>query len=142
MIIEIKNWMKKGIVYTNKNKNIVQAAKIMANKNVGSLVIMDGSKAIGILTVTDILKRVVAKNLDLNKTKIKDIMSKNLITASSNQSFMQVSKLMQDKKIKHLLITENNKIVGIITSTDVVKLMSGGVERKVIDYESNKKKEH
>ena len=128
-IIEIKKWMKRKIITANKDESVVKASKIMSKNNVGSLVVVDKKKPIGIITETDILKRVVAKNLNLLKTKVKDVMTKKLITVPSNYTFMKISRKMGKNKIKHIVIKEKGKMVGIITSTDIIKLMSGYKKR-------------
>ncbi len=117
--------MKKPLIKVNKDENIVKAAKLMTKKNVGSLIVTQNKKAVGIITQTDVLKRVVAKNKELNKTKVKDVMTKKLITVPSNSTFTELSKKMKKSRIKHMVIKEKGKIVGIITSTDIIKLMSG-----------------
>lgn len=124
-IIEIKKWMIKNIITVNKEMGIVKAAQIMSKKNVGSLIVAEKKKPIGILTQTDLLKRVVAKNLNLSKTRVKDVMTRGLITAPTDMTFIALTRKMRNKGIKHIVITEKGKMVGIITSTDIIKLMSG-----------------
>ena len=124
-IINIKDYMKKSLVCVDKDKGIVAAAKIMSKKNVGSLLVMYKKKPIGILTQTDVLKRVVAKDKDLNTTKVKDVMTKKLITAPLESTFTKITGIMHKYRIKHIAITKNKKVVGVITSTDIIKLMSG-----------------
>lgn len=124
-IIDIKKWMKKNLVKVKKDENIVNAAKLMSKKNVGSLIVTSKGVPRGIITTTDILKRVVAKNKDLKETLVKDVMTKKLVKAPSNLTFSALARKMREYKIKHIAITEKGKVIGMITSTDIITLMSG-----------------
>ncbi len=124
-IIDIKKWMRKNIITIRQEENVVDSAKLMSKNKVGSLIVTRNGKPVGIVTQTDIIKRVVSKNKPLDKTKVQDIMTKKLVTASSKDTFTSISKKMHSKKIKHIVIKEKNKMIGIITSTDIIKLMSG-----------------
>lgn len=123
--------MKKNIISADKETNIIDAAKIMSKNDVGSLLVTDKDKTIGIITQTDLLKRVVAKNRNLKTTKIKHVMSKKLLTVPSNTSIKNLTDTMAKLKVKHITITDNKRILGIITSTDIIKLMSGHFDRKI-----------
>lgn len=117
--------MKRKLATAKKDDSIVKAAKEMSKKHVSSLIVVHNRKPIGIITNTDILKRVVAKNKKSDTTLVKDVMTKKLVKAKANITFTELTRKMRQHKIKHILITDKGKMVGVITSTDIVKLMSG-----------------
>lgn len=124
-IIQVKEWMRKGLVSIGQSEDIVSCARTMHKKSVGSLIVVDKSRPIGIITHTDIINRVVAKGLDLSKTKVSDVMSRGLVTSEADTTFSHLSRVMRRHGIKHIAITEKGKLIGMVTSTDIVKLMSG-----------------
>jgi CBS domain-containing protein len=112
----IKEIMNKAVAI-EQDISLKQAAKIMSDKNIGSLVVVKGKNISGILTEKDILKNIS----DLDK-KIHSAMSKNVITINENVDIDEAAMLMSKNKIKRLPVLdhENGKLIGIITSTDLV----------------------
>ena len=113
LIKEIMN----NAVAIEQDISLKQAAKIMSDKNIGSLVVVKGKNISGILTEKDILKNIS----DLDK-KIHSAMSKNVITINENVDIDEAAMLMSKSKIKRLPVLdhENGKLIGIVTSTDLV----------------------
>ncbi|HRZ85545.1 MAG TPA: CBS domain-containing protein [Candidatus Paceibacterota bacterium] len=97
------------------NVNLRSAAKIMSNKNIGSLLIVKEDKIKGILTERDILKNI--SKLD---SKISNVMSKGVITIESNATIEEAAEKMAENKIKRLPVLKNGKLAGIISMTDVI----------------------
>ena len=97
--------------------SLKQAAKIMSDKNIGSLVVVKGKNISGILTEKDILKNIS----DLDK-KIHSAMSKNVITINENVDIDEAAMLMSKNKIRRLPVVdhETGRLIGIVTSTDLV----------------------
>lgn len=95
--------------------SVKEAAKIMSNKNIGSLIIMNGEKITGIVTERDITKNVSSLGKDVSS-----IMSKGVVTISKNDNLDDASELMAEKKIKRLPVVDKGKLVGIVTVTDVI----------------------
>lgn len=112
--MKIENIMNKAVVI-DFDTNVKEAAKIMSKRNIGSLVILKNNKIKGIITERDILKNISS----LNK-KISSVMTKRVITIELNQDLENVTLVMTKHKIKRLLITEEGKLVGIITATDII----------------------
>ncbi|MFC1686123.1 cyclic nucleotide-binding/CBS domain-containing protein [Nanoarchaeota archaeon] len=98
-----------------------QAAVLMKKLKIGSIVITDDSRAVGIVTERDLLTKITAENKLPSKIKIKDIMSRNLITIEPDDSVEDAVYLMIQHKIKKLPVVKNEELLGIITSTDLVK---------------------
>jgi len=83
--MQLRKITKKRVVTVDPTDSVVNAARLMAKKSVGSVVIVKNKKPVGILTDRDIVMRVVAKELDFNKTKVEDVMTKSIITGKERQ---------------------------------------------------------
>ncbi len=119
----IKEVMKKDIKTTSSETTVLEAAKVMANNNIGSLVVVDNVLE-GIVTERDILNKLVAKDRDPKEVKIKEIMSKNVVTIGPDKDMEVACDLMAKHRIKRLPVVFGDEVVGIITSTDVVAILS------------------
>lgn len=95
--------------------SLKQAAKIMSEKGIGSLVIVNKDEIIGIVTESDILK-----NIDKASIKVSKIMSKNVKTIGKNETLDAAAELMAKNKIKRLPVVHEGNLVGIITATDLI----------------------
>lgn len=112
--MRVKEAMNKAVVIEDDIK-VRDAAKIMSEKRIGSLIIMDKEKIKGIITETDIMKNV--NKLD---ERISKIMSEDVICTDADESLDIAARLMSEKKIKRLPVLKKDKLVGIITATDVI----------------------
>jgi len=112
--MKVKEVMNK-VVVIDHDVNLKQASQIMSDKNIGSLVVLKNNKIVGIVTERDILK-----NISFLGKKITAVMSKNVVTLDKNESLENAALIMAEKKIKRLPITEGGKLVGIITTTDII----------------------
>jgi len=98
------------------DKSLKEAAKIMEENEIGSLVIVDKNQIAGIITEKDIIKGI--SNL---KDKISKVMSKQIVVIDESENIDNAAELMKQNKIKHLPVTRGEEIVGIITTTDLIK---------------------
>jgi len=104
-------------------KMVSEAAKTMSEHRITAIPVLKDDKLVGIITETDIIKRVVVRGLDPATTKIGDVMSSNVITAPSETTVPAAAKLMEEKRIKKLPIVDDGRLKGIVTNTDLVKSM-------------------
>jgi CBS domain-containing protein len=123
-MITLEQMMSKPVLTISQDKNIAQAAAYMKSKNISAIVVAEKGKLLGIATEKDILRKVVAKNLKPSTVKISSIMTKKLITADIGSDIFTVSKMMDQYNIRRMLITKEGKLVGIITTKDLLKLTS------------------
>ena len=104
-----------------------EASKKMKDKNVSSLLVMDGDKPTGIVTERDLVRKACVSGAGNSNIPIKDIMSTSpFITVDSTLPFEEAANVMIQNKVRHLLVTNNNdvtKIVGIITPTDFISYL-------------------
>ena len=119
----VKEVMKKNIKTTSTKSTVSEAAKVMASHNIGCLIVVDETLE-GIITERDILNKIVARDKDPKKVRISEIMTPNVITISPDRDMEEACDLMAKHKIKRLPVTLGDEVVGIITSTDVVSILS------------------
>ncbi|KPU63726.1 CBS domain-containing protein [Thermococcus argininiproducens] len=117
----IKVYMTKKLIGVRPDNTIQEACKIMVEFDIGSLVVIDQhEKVIGFFTKSDIIRRVIVPGLAYT-TPVTEIMTKDLITVDANTPLKEVLKIMAAKRIKHMLIKEEGKVVGIFTLSDLLE---------------------
>ena len=99
--------------------SISEAARMMDEKSIGSVLIEENGRVIGIMTERDILRKIVAKGKNPDKVKVKDIMNYPIETIDANEDIVDASKIMDEKRIRRLVVVENGKIVGKITANSI-----------------------
>ena len=128
----------KGIMHSVtkvlSDTTISEAARIMDKKSIGSVLIEEASKIIGIMTERDILRKIVAKGRNPDETKVKDIMNQPIITIGINEDVMEASRKMDEHKIRRLIVTENDKIVGKITANSIARNLKYALARDTSFY--------
>ncbi len=120
----VSDLMTKDIVHLTKDSRISEVMRHMVKADVGSVVICEGPKPIGIITEKDILARVVLKELDPAEARADDIMTKDIITISEHSNIDSAARLMRKKRIKRLIVIEGGDVRGIITQTDIFRGMN------------------
>jgi len=119
---KIKDLMTKGIISLNVDDDAITASKIMIEKNIGSVLVLDGSNPVGIITERDIVKKVITDCKNLCETKTVDLATCNLITLEPGDSIKKALITMYKNKIKRIPIRdpETGELVGIITTYDII----------------------
>jgi CBS domain-containing protein len=100
---------------------VLEALKIMANQNIGSVVIMEGGKYLGIMTERDYARKVILKGKSSTDTPVLEIMSTDLPHVSPNDTIDFCMQLLSDKNIRYLPVFDNGALCGIVSINDVVK---------------------
>lgn len=135
--LEVGDVMSRDVTTTSPDTPILSAAKIMSEKKISCLVIMNNEKVRGILTETDVLRRVVRNGKNFYQTKLEQIMSSPVETIPSDLSVLDASVIMSQKCVKRLPVMEGAKLAGIVTQTDLVRaLTSYGLWRDVAEIMS------
>ena len=128
--------MSKNVVKVNHESSALEISKIMVKRRISSVVIIDNNdKIIGIVTEKDLIREICGKNHLANTLTAGKVMSSPLITISKNSTINDATKLMVEKKIKHLAIHENNDIIGILTTYDLINVLRNKI--KSMDLDSN-----
>jgi CBS domain-containing protein len=100
---------------------VFDALKIMAEKNVGALLVMQSDKVVGIFSERDYARKIVLKGESSHTTAVKDVMTSGVLSISAEQSIDECMALMTNKHVRHLPVLENGKLIGLISIGDVVK---------------------
>ena len=117
----VKEIMTKNVVSIDKEKTVFEAANLYKKHRVGCLIVTKGEECVGIITERDLIERTICKKRSPETTKVKEIMSEEVITINYLEQIDKASKIMINNNIKKLPVTKNEDIVGIITVTDISK---------------------
>ena len=117
--ILVKDIMNKALISVNLTTPAFQIAKMMELEVIGAILVKENETHVGIITDRDFAIKITANKLPLD-TPVEEIMSSPIITINQNEPISTAAKMMSSKKIRKLAVSENGKIVGLITSTDLV----------------------
>ncbi|MHC4562664.1 MAG: CBS domain-containing protein [Planctomycetota bacterium] len=114
--------MSKGpdVIVAASSTTVLEASRLMAEANVGSIIIKDGDGPLGIFTERDLLKRVVAVSLDPATTAISEVMSSPVASCGLSDPVREVGTTMFKKHVRHLAIVEEGALIGVIGLRDVL----------------------
>jgi len=101
--------------------SVYDALKLMAEKNVGAVLVLDTGRPVGILSERDYARQVVLKGKASKETPVREIMTARVVFVRPEQSLEECMALMTDKRIRHLPVLENGALIGIVSVGDVVK---------------------
>lgn len=116
----VKDVMNPKVVVAKPQATVKEAAEIMSMFRIGCLIVVEDEKVVGIVTESDIIGKIVAKKRDPDRVVLEEIMSKNVIFTSPNESIDEAAEKMVANKIKRLPVLEDGKLIGIITATDLI----------------------
>ena len=106
---------------TTPDTSILDTIKLMADKGIGALLILEGEKPVGIFSERDYARRVVLKGKASDATPVSEVMTKRLCYVEPNQTVEECMAVMTDKRIRHLPVLEGGKLVGMLSIGDLVK---------------------
>lgn len=119
----IQDILKGRTVFTvQSGSSIKDVTNYMASKGVGLVPAMKGEKLVGVFSERDLVKRVIAKDKDLSKTLVDEVMSTSLVIAKIDESNESVLAKMKEAKTRHILIIENEKLVGVLSLRDLLEI--------------------
>jgi len=111
--------MTKALISVNTKTTVFQVAKMMEQGGIGAVIVKKDDHLVGIITDRDYATKIVSHNLS-SDTPVEEIMSSPLITINFDESISAAAQRMTSKKIRKLGVTDNGKVIGLITSTDLV----------------------
>ena len=115
-MIRAKTIMTENVVTVNEASSLKEAANLMLNKHVSTLIVARDGKPIAILTENDIVRGFTSKKAG----KVKDVMSRDFLTITPETAYNFIIKKLKEEKIRLFPVSQSNKLVGIITETDIV----------------------
>lgn len=116
----VKDIMNTDVKTIKPDENIQKAAEIMKEFRIGSLIVITGTKLVGIITERDIMNGVVAEDKVPSEVNVKDVMTKEVIMVSPGMGIEEAVDLMMEKKIKKLPVVSSDRLIGIVTATDII----------------------
>lgn len=116
---QIKDVMTSNPTTCEPQASVVDAAKVMAQEDVGSIPIVEGDRLAGVVTDRDIVLRVVAEGRDAQSTTVGEIASRDLVTVSPDDDLDRALELMAEKQVRRLPAVEGDKLVGIVAQRDI-----------------------
>jgi len=120
--IPVYDVMIKEPFFISPKTSVKSCSEKIAKHNIGSMLIREEGKIIGIVTKQDLVKKVIAKGLSPSKLKVKDIMTKKLITVNPHEDLSDAVKLMIDNKVEQLPVTEKTEFKGLLTWKQILKI--------------------
>lgn len=103
------------------NDTVLDALKLMAEKELGSLVVMKEGKLKGLISERDYARKVILKGRTSLKTKVREVMTKKVVCATTGRTADEVMAIMTEKRVRHLPVIDGEQIVGLISMGDLVK---------------------
>ena len=122
--------MSKNVLTLDKTVSLQEAAEKMKSLKVGCVIVLEDKNPVGIITERDFVTKVAAEGRPLF-TEISEVMSFPLITIDSEETIWEASELMKEKQIHKLPVKENDQVVGIVTTTDIVRISSVGSDSEM-----------
>lgn len=101
--------------------SVYEAVSTMADRGVGALIVMEGSQVVGVISERDYARKVILQDRSSKTTRVRDIMTTRVIVGRLDQTIEQGMAVMTDKRIRHLPIMDNERLVGIVSIGDLVK---------------------
>lgn len=109
---------------TGPNTTILEVARAMSEVHVGALLVCENDRPLGIVSERDIMKKVVGERRDPATTRVSDIMTKNVVCAGVDASQEQAMSIMTERRIRHLPVVLDGKVVGMVSIGDLVRAAS------------------
>lgn len=104
----------------SQNNTVFEALELMADKNIGAVLVLEENELIGIFSERDYARKVILQGRASRDTIIGDVMTSKVITVETDQKIEECMQIMSDKHIRHLPVNQNGKLVGIISINDIV----------------------
>jgi len=119
-MILVRDVMSKDVKVVQPNSRVREVAAKMNKFNIGSIVVVQGEKPVGVISERDILRRVVEPCLSPEALTARQVMTSPVVTINETASIEEAAKLMAKKKVRKIPVMNEQKLVGIVTFTDIV----------------------
>jgi CBS domain-containing protein len=123
------------IIAISPDASVLEAIKIMADKSIGSLVVMQDDKLEGIVTERDYARKVIVKGRSSESTQVAEIMTTNVVTTSSAETVDKCMALMTEMRIRHLPVLEDNRVIAMISIGDLVQAIIADQKEEIEQLE-------
>ncbi len=110
-----------SVLSTTPGTSVYDALKLMADKNIGALMVMDGERLAGIFSERDYARKVILKGKTSRELSVSEVMTGDVISVRPDQTIVDCMELMTEKHIRHLPVLDAGRLIGVISIGDVVK---------------------
>jgi CBS domain-containing protein len=124
----VRDVMARNVKTVKTDDTVLAAVQKMNKFDIGSVIVVSSGRPVGIITEANILRRIVEPRMDPETVWAKDIMSSPLISIEPNMVLEEAAKIMVSRKIKRLPVMEGDKLVGLLSSTDIVRASPTQIE--------------
>lgn len=126
-ILDVKG---RDVCSVHTDNSVFDAVKMMAEKGVGSLLVMDGDKLVGIITERDYARKIILEDRSSKKTTVGEVMTRKVLCVAPERTIDECMALMTDKRARHLPVVDHKQVVGVVSIGDLVKAMIS--EQKIL----------
>jgi CBS domain-containing protein len=126
--LKIKDIMTDTVAFVSPNTTVVETAQLMQKHDIGAMPVCEGSNIVGIVTDRDIVVRNVAHNKDPKITQVRDVMTSQVKTVTSDTELSQAATMMSQGQVRRLPVVDNNRLVGMISLGDLATQAKYDVE--------------
>jgi CBS domain-containing protein len=126
----------RDIVSVVPDSTVLEAIILMADKAIGSLIVMVDDELLGIVTERDYARKVIIKGRSSKTTRVSEIMTTGVFTTSSTESVNDCMSLMTEKRIRHLPVLEGNRVIGMISIGDLVQAIISDQKEEIEQLEN------
>lgn len=120
-----------SLQFLSPEDTIYKAAKIFADKNIGSILIVESEKLVGIFTERDLASRVIAKDLDPKKNNLRDVMTPNPCVLAPKDTAQYALSLMKEMNCRHLPVLDGEKVIGMVSIRDLYSVILAELKEDV-----------
>ena len=120
-----------SVVSIDQEETVLEAIRLMSEANIGSIVVQQDGNAAGIFTERDYLRKIALEGRSSNNTRVSEVMSVLLITVGPDESTEEAMETMTECRCRHLLVTDGDEMIGIVSLGDLVKHMLQEAEKEV-----------
>lgn len=118
---------KQEIRYVNKGETVLETVNYMSEHKIGAVPVLFGDRLVGIFSERDLMVKCVAGRLDIEKTKVDDVMTKRVIIMEAGDTYKECLRIMKQEGIRHIPVCDSDKLVGVVSMRDI---MQADVEEK------------
>jgi CBS domain-containing protein len=110
------------LIHANPSDNVREVARMMSDRNVGAIAILDSGRLVGLFSERDLMARVVAPGLNPDQTPVSNVMTKELIVADAGDGVDDALQKMVDRKCRHLPVVRSGKLIGMLSIRDLLQV--------------------
>lgn len=121
-VLLVGDAMTRGVICVDLKDTVESAAEVMEKNDISAVVVTDKGEGVGIITERDIITKIVTKAKDARNVAVKDIMTQPLITVKPDSDIDEAARVMRDKDIRRLVVSDKGKIVGVLSEFDIVRV--------------------